>query len=149
MNTLKALTFATPPAKQKSPLALRRAKLIARLEQQKLLAENPLHVRVVQKWIRQDNGEKALVELPKRLQPWWRTDETGTIYLKVRCGARAIEFERGKPAILVKDKSKLASIIDTLIAAINAGELDEHFDHTRSKRSRLAPNRSSPLKDPS
>ena len=148
MKTLNALTFTAPPSEQQSPIALRRAKLVARLEQQKLLAENPLHVRVVQRWIRQDNGEKALVEIPKRLQPWWRTDETGTTYLKVRCGAKAIEFETGKPAILVKDKSKLASIIDTLIAAINAGELDEHFDHTRSKRSKLSPNRSSPRKDP-
>ena len=147
MKTLKTLTFTAPPSEQ-SPIALRRAKLVARLEQQKLLAENPLHVRVVQKWIRQDNGEKALVEIPKRLQPWWRTDETGTTYLKVRCGAKAIEFEKGKPAILVKDKSKLASIIDTLITAINAGELDEHFAGTRPMRSNLAPNRSPPLQEP-
>ena len=147
MKTLKTLTFTAPPSEQQSPIALRRAKLVARLEQQ-LLAENPLHVRVVQRWVKQDNGEKALVETPKRLQPWWRTDETGTTYLKVRCGAKAIEFEKGKPAILVKDKFKLASIIETLIAAINAGELDEHFDNTRSKRSKLAPNRSSPFKDP-
>ena len=147
MKTLKTLTFTAPPSEQQNPIALRRAKLVARLEQQKLLAENPLHVRVIQRWIRQDNGEKALVEIPKRVPPWWRTDETGTTYLKVRCGAKAIEFETGKPAILVQDKSKLASIIDTLIAAINAGELDDHIDHTKSKRSNLAPNRRAPLKD--
>ena len=80
MKTLKTLTFTAPPSEQQNPVALRRVKLVARLEQQKLLAENPLHVRVVQRWIRQDNGEKALVEIPKRLQPWWRTDETGTTY---------------------------------------------------------------------
>ena len=149
MKTLKTLTFTAPPSEQQSPLALRRAKLVAPLEQQKLLAENPLHVRVVQRWVKHDNGEKTLVEIPKRVQPWWRTDETGTTYLKVRCGAKAIEFEKGKPAILVKDRSQLASIIDTLIAAIDAGELDKHFGGTRSIRPHQGSNRNSVHKDPS
>lgn len=127
MKTLKTLTFAAAPTSQKNPTLARRAKLVAHLEDQKQLASDPLHVRVMQRWVIQDNGVKTPVEIKKRVRPWWRRDEAGTLYLKVRYGARALEFEKGKPAILVKDKSKLIPTIDTLIAAIQAGELDEQL----------------------
>jgi hypothetical protein len=70
---------------------------------------------------------KAPVEISRRVQPWWRIDESGVIFLKVRYGAKAIEFEKGKSAIVLKDKAKLIATIETLISAINAGELDEQL----------------------
>jgi hypothetical protein len=106
---------------------LRRAKLVAHLHQQKLLAENPAHLKTTQKWVVQDNGVKAPVEFTRRVQPWWRMDESGVIFLKVRYGAKAIEFEKGKSAIVLKDKARLIATIETLISAINAGELDEQL----------------------
>jgi hypothetical protein len=127
MKTLKGLTFAAAPATNKSPVMLRRAKLVAHLYQQKLLAENPAHLKTTQKWVVQDNGVKAPVEITRRVQPWWRTDESGVIFLKVRYGAKAIEFEKGKSAIVLKDKARLIATIETLISAINAGELDEQL----------------------
>jgi hypothetical protein len=127
MKSLKTLTFTAPRAAQKNSVAARRAKLVNRLEQQKLLVENPMHVRVVQRWVIQDNGIKAPVEVSKRVRPWWRADETGAVYLKVRYGSKAIEFEKGKSAILIKDKTKLASTIEMLIAAIRDGELDDQL----------------------
>ena len=126
MKSLKTLTFTAPPA-QKNSVAARRAKLVNRLEQQKLLVENPMHVRVVQRWIIQDNGIKAPIEVSKRVRPWWRTDETGAVYLKIRYGSKAIEFEKGKSAILIKDKTKLVSTIEMLIEAIRGGELDDQL----------------------
>jgi hypothetical protein len=134
MKNLKTLTFAAAPTGQRNPTANRRAKLIAHLEDQKHLANDPLHVRVVQRWVIQDNGVKAPVEVKKRVRPWWRADDAGALYLKVRYGARALEFEKGKPAILVKDKSKLVPTIDTIIAAIQAGELDEQLAQHASAR---------------
>ena len=56
MKSLKTLTFAAQPVRQKSPTMVRRAKVVAHLEQQKLLAEDPLYVRKLQKWTIQDNG---------------------------------------------------------------------------------------------
>jgi hypothetical protein len=50
---------------------------------------------------------------------------TGTISLTVRCGSRPIEFEKGKTAIIVASKDELVATIDTVIAAVRAGELDE------------------------
>jgi len=39
-------------------------------------------------------------------------------------GARAIEFEKGKAAVAVGKKEKLVPTIETVIAAVEAGELD-------------------------
>ena len=128
MKTLKTLTFAAQPAGHKSPAMVRRSKLVDHLEQQKLLAEDPLYVRKLQKWVTQENGEKAPVETTKRVQPWWRIDETGTLYLTVRYGAKPLEFEKGKAAILLKDRTKLVATIEMLIAAVRAGELDEQLE---------------------
>ena len=139
MKTLKTLTFAAQPAAQKSPAMVRRSKLIGHLEQQKLLAEDPLYVRKLQKWVTQENGEKAPVETTKRVQPWWRMDDKGTLYLTVRYGARPLEFEKGKAAILLKDRTKLVATIEMLVAAVRAGELDEQLElHLQSQPLRKA-----------
>jgi hypothetical protein len=47
--------------------------------------------------------------------------------MSVKFGARPIEFEKGKAGIVVGSKEKLPALIDTLIAAVRAGELDDHF----------------------
>ena len=45
----------------------------------------------------------------------------------VKVGSKRIEFEKGKAAIAVPSLDKLASVIDTLIKAVRAGELDEQL----------------------
>jgi hypothetical protein len=45
--------------------------------------------------------------------------------LTVRAGGRAIEFEKGKTAIVVAALDQLGPTIDTVIAAVRAGELHE------------------------
>ena len=45
--------------------------------------------------------------------------------LTVRYGAKPIEFAPGKAAIAVGKKEKLIPTIETLISAVEAGELDE------------------------
>jgi hypothetical protein len=47
--------------------------------------------------------------------------------MSIKFGARPIEFEKGKAGIAVGSRDKLPVVIDTLIAAIRAGELDELF----------------------
>lgn len=47
--------------------------------------------------------------------------------MSVKFGAKPIEFEKGKAGIVVPSKDKLTAVIDTLIAAVRAGELDELF----------------------
>jgi hypothetical protein len=42
-----------------------------------------------------------------------------------RTGGRPIEFEKGKTAIVVPGMDQLGPTIETVIAAVRAGELDE------------------------
>jgi hypothetical protein len=55
----------------------------------------------------------------------------GTYALFVRSGLKPIEFEKGKTAIAVPSLDKIPSVIDTLIAAIRAGELDQQLAQTK------------------
>ena len=110
-----------------NPVLARRAKLLHRLEQQKRLAQDANFVATVSKLVRNDAGSKELVQLQKRVRPWWREDALGTFGLTVRYGAKAIEFEKGEMAIIVPSKEQLVGTLDTVIAGVKAGELDEHL----------------------
>jgi hypothetical protein len=56
-----------------------------------------------------------------------KADDSGQVVMSVKFAARPIEFEKGKAGIVVGSKEKLPALIDTLIAAVRAGELDDHF----------------------
>jgi hypothetical protein len=122
---MKSLTLAPlPRLTAADPVIHRRNKLIVRLQQQIALAQDPNFTLTRQKWIADENGVKQLRELKKRVRAWWRTDATGAVVLTVRYGARVIEFAPGKAAIAVGKKEKLISTLETVIAAVEAGELD-------------------------
>ena len=61
MNALKSLTFTTLPTKDGNPILDRRAKVIARLEEQKLILKDPNYTRINRKWAKKD-GERVMVE---------------------------------------------------------------------------------------
>jgi hypothetical protein len=79
----------------------------------------------VQRWVSNEQGSKSLASVQKRVRPWWVEDGAGKIALTVRYGSKPIEFEKGKAAILLPNKVALVSTLDTVIAAVRAGELDE------------------------
>jgi hypothetical protein len=123
MPILKNLTFTSVPARSHDPVANRRAKLAERLEEQKKLLQNPSYVRTAQRWTGKGD-ERRQVEKQQRVRPWWRADANGNIVMSVYYGTRPIEFERGKAGIAVASRDKLPALIDTLIGAAKAGELD-------------------------
>ena len=124
MNHLKSLAFTTVTRGAANPVLARRANLIARLEDQKNLAKDPNYAPTITRWVKGTDGIKQRVELKRPLRPAWRTDVTGAMVLTVRYGFKAIEFEKGKAGIAVPSKEKLVGVIETLIAAVRAGELD-------------------------
>ena len=126
MTALKSLTFTTLPSQGSNPIHDRRAKVIARLEEQKLILKDPNYTRTNRKWVRKD-GERVMVEQQQRVPLWWRQHPNGSYALFVRSGLKPIEFEKGKPAIAVSSLDKLPSVIDTLITAVRNGELDQQF----------------------
>src|SRR5664280_107619 len=126
MAVLKSLTFTTMPTLGGNPTLDRRTRVIARLEEQKLILKDPNYIRTTRTWVKKD-GERVMVEKHQRVAPWWRAHPNGTYALFVRSGLKPIEFEKGKTAIAVPLLDKLPSVIDTLIAAIRAGELDQQL----------------------
>jgi hypothetical protein len=126
MPVLKSLSFTTLPKSGNDPVQARRAKFVARLEEQKLLLKDPNHVRTVQRWTKV-NGERQATTKQQAVRPWWKTDPSGQIVMSVKFAAKPIEFEKGKAGIVVGSKEKLPAVIDALIAAVRAGELDDHF----------------------
>ncbi len=124
MPILKNLTFTAVPARGHDPVAARRAKLVERLEEQKRLLADPKYVRVVQRWTGKGEARRP-VEKQQRVKAWWRPDTAGHLVMALYHGTRAIEFERGKAGIAVPSRDKLPALLDQLIAAAQAGELDE------------------------
>ena len=97
MPILKSLTFTSVPTRSHDPVAIRRAKLVSRLEEQRLLLQNPSYVRTVQRWAGKGD-ERRQVEKQQRVRPWWRADSAGNLVMSVYYGAKPIEFEKARPA---------------------------------------------------
>lgn len=134
MKSLKALTFVALAKGPQDPALTRRAALVQRLEHQRALALDAGYMRTVQRWMPNEQGSKSLVEQRKRVRPWWTMDITGAMSLVVRYGSRPIEFEKGKNAIVIPSRDQLVTVIDTLIAAVKAGELDDQLAYNAKVR---------------
>jgi hypothetical protein len=127
MPVLKSLSFTSLPKNGNDPVQQRRAKFIAKLEEQKLLLKDPNYVRTVQRWTKV-NGERQATTMQQAVRPWWKIDPSGQVVMFIKFGAKPVEFEKGKAGIVVPSKEKLPAVIDTLISAVRAGELDELFN---------------------
>ena len=77
MSALKSLTFTTLPKIGANPTLDRRTKMIARLEEQKVLLNDPNYIRTVRTWVKKD-GRLTPVEKQQRVAPWWRVDANGS-----------------------------------------------------------------------
>jgi hypothetical protein len=126
MPILKSFSFTPLPKAGNDPVQMRRTKFITKLEEQKLLLDDPNHVRTVQRWTKV-NGERQAATKQQAVRPWWKTDASGQLVMSIKFGSKAVEFEKGKAGIVVGSKEKLPAVIDALIGAIRAGELDDHF----------------------
>jgi hypothetical protein len=130
-SILKSLTFVPQPKFDGDPLIIKRERMVSRLEDQKKLLADPLFVRKVKRWERKENGEKVLIEKPLRNSKWWQPDQSGGYVMTAKVGAKRIEFEKGKAAIAVGALEKLPAVIDSLIKAVRAGELDEQLNQAK------------------
>jgi hypothetical protein len=137
---LKSFTFVPQPKISSDPLIIKRERMVSRLEDQKKLLADPLFVRRVKRWERKESGEKVLIEKPIRTTKWWQADQNGGYVMTVKVGSKRVEFEKGKAAIAIGSLEKLPGVIDTLIKAVKAGELDEQLQQS-SKFGRTVPSR--------
>ena len=135
MSNLKSLTFTELPNKSVDPTVRRREKLIEKLNEQLEHIRNPNFKVTFNRWETNNAGERVVVEKTKPIKPWWFTDSRGDVFLTVRVGHKKIEFEKGKTAIRVGTKDKLESVLNTVIAATQSGELDAMIPQSHFSKS--------------
>ena len=143
MSHLKALklTSAVPVRAAADPVQRSREKMIAALAEQKQMAEakitgqafTPTHV------VRKKNAEgvRVEVEAPKRVRQGWFTDGNGKVFFALRYAGKTIEFAKDKNAVEIGELSALPKVIDTLVEAVRAGELDAQLTTAAAERGKM------------
>jgi hypothetical protein len=128
MTPLKTLTFKTIERNRlESEIIARRHKLIVKLEKQQKVLEH--HVKSEQyvvtgpKWMRNNHGERVLVQKQRVIRPWFFKRDGG-YYLQIKYGTRILSVDGVHNAIFVEAISDLSGVLSELIAATEAGELD-------------------------
>ena len=107
MSTLNALKLSTAKKSlNTTPVVHRRNKLGKKLWEQIQLAQAHLAGKQFTttrfQTMRDEDGVRRSVEVPKRVRAWWWNSEGGKISLNVRYGARIVELAKGKSTIVIK-----------------------------------------------
>lgn len=143
MTHLKSLKLAKaePIRAQADPIKRARDKVIDGLMEQKRAAEAKLagqHYAPTQMVTRKNEaGERIQIEARKRLRNGWFENAAGQTFFALRYAGKAIELAKDKNAIEVGELAKLPAIIDTLIQAVSAGELDAQLAAAAEERGQM------------
>lgn len=139
MNTQRNLHFVQLPKLVNDPVVDRRTRIITQLEEQKSLLKDPTFMRSFRSWVKDEQGEKALVEKKQRVLPNWRKQPDGSYIFFVRSGWKPIELEKGKAGILARSADELLASIDILIAAVREGQFDRQITEASAQLQRPKP----------
>jgi hypothetical protein len=102
MTVLGTLNFfAFNPLANNNPIAVRRRKLMAKIDVQIQLATNKGYTPTQHKWVTDEQGKQTKVEVAKRVKRWWTASVDGKINLVVSMG----KIKRHFPKIKVHDAS--------------------------------------------
>lgn len=125
MTELDTLNFvAFNPLASNNPIAVRRRKLIAKIDEQIQLAANKDYTPTQHKWVTDEHGTQRKVEVAKRVKRWWTASVDGKINLVVRYGSKPLEFAKGKHAIELASEAEVADVLVKVREAAELGELD-------------------------
>ena len=126
MTVLDKLNFvAFNPLQNNNPIAVRRRKLIAKIDEQIQLATNKDYTPTQHKWVTDGEGKQTKVEVAKRVKRWWVASVDGKINLVVRYGSKPLEFAKCKNAIELASEAEVADTLRKLREAAELAELDE------------------------
>ena len=133
MSTLETLKLVTITKLAKlSPVVQRRNKLSDRIWEQIQLAEaksnGSTYAPLKSKRLKDLEGNIKLLEVPKRIKPWWFTAQNGKVCLILRYGSKVLEIAQGKTAIELDKPAELIQTLHTIKEAVEAGELDYLID---------------------
>jgi hypothetical protein len=133
MSTLNALKLSTAKKSlNTTPVVHRRNKLGKKLWEQIQLAQAHLAGKQFTttrfQTVRDEDGVRRSVEVPKRIRAWWWNSDNGKISLNVRYGARVVELAKGKSTIEVAAPTDLIPTLELIKKAVEAGELDTQIE---------------------
>lgn len=140
MSHLKALKLANskPLIAHSDPIQRARDKVVDALAEQKAMAEAKLagqhYAPTHNVWRKNETGQRVQVEAPKRVRQGWFQDAYRKVFFALRYAGKAIEFAKDKNAIEVGQLEALPGVIDTLIEAVRAGELDAQLTAAAAER---------------
>ena len=125
MTVIDTLNFvAFKPLANNNPIAVRRRKLIAQIDEQLQLASDKDYTPTQHKWITDADGNQRKVEVAKRVKRWWTASVDGKINLVVRYESKPLEFAKGKNAIQLASETEVADVLAKVREAVELGELD-------------------------
>jgi hypothetical protein len=119
MTNLSKLTLAPRPVAVKSdPFSAAKAALLKNLE-------------------RQLTSARAMIDgkpCPEVKRKWYLRDGDGKVRLRMRVGPYVLDMGNGMTDIVVGDDKALPKSIETVVAAVKGGELDEQIRQALSRR---------------
>ena len=125
MTLLDKLNFvAFNPIHNNNPFAVRRRKVMAKIDEQIQLATNKDYTPTQHKWVTDEQGKQTKVEVARRVKRWWTASVDGKINLVVRYGSKPLEFAKGKNAIELASEAEVADTLRKVREAAELGELD-------------------------
>ena len=133
MSTLNTLKLSTAKKSlNTTSVVQRRNKLGKKLWEQIQLAQAHLAGKQFTttrfQTVRDEDGVRRSVEVPKRVRAWWWNSDNGKIALNVRYGARVVELAKGKSTIEVAAPTDLIPTLELIKKAVEAGELDTQIE---------------------
>jgi len=125
MTALDTLNFfAFNPLQNNNPIAVRRCKLMAKIDEQIQLATNKDFTPTQHKWVTDEDASQRKVEVAKHVKRWWTASVDGKINLVVRYGSKPLEFVKGKNVIELATEAEVADTLRKVREAAELGELD-------------------------
>lgn len=140
MATLSKLKLTTAQRRNadETPEQRMRARMVEHLTEQlemaKALVENRSFkaVRTVRE--KDAEGNTVTVQKDKRVRPMWWVTLDGKFMLEIRYANAVLTLGKDSNAIEVGGRDKLTSVIETVIEAVKAGELDAAMNAALASR---------------
>lgn len=131
LTQLKLIAAKRPV--QMSPVIARRSKVAMRIGEQISLAaamqEGKTYAPTKQRKVTDaETGESTTISVSKRIKCWWFAAADGKLCVQLRYGAKVVEIAKGKTAVELATADQLVSVLTTLKAAVEGGELDAQLE---------------------
>jgi hypothetical protein len=139
MTQITKLNFKTVQrvGAAKDPVQDRRNKLIAAIDEQKLVLaaqqKGEIHTKEHDKWMTNDQGERVQVRARRKVKAWFFAQDGGW-YVQCRYGARVLLVDGKNNAVFVNKLEQVSAVLDVFQADASAGELDAAIAHAAERK---------------